>query len=182
MADHYYTAQPESKHKPGLVTYTYREENGKKFLRVYKQEELIFEDEVGLGEGFYLVVNQKGEYVTYIGLPEKREELVAYLLGFEKRETTNAYEDYLQLLEDRRETCAVSGYMEKTSAGPNFEFTRYCLTSEEVGASHPLACWVHEEVSDGEIIHMMPDFVYPLPYICNILENKLGISSKMRTE
>ena len=26
MADHYYTAQPESKHKPGLVTYTYREE------------------------------------------------------------------------------------------------------------------------------------------------------------
>ena len=24
MADHYYTAQPESKHKPGLVTYTYR--------------------------------------------------------------------------------------------------------------------------------------------------------------
>jgi len=26
MADHYYTAQPESKHKPGVVTYTYREE------------------------------------------------------------------------------------------------------------------------------------------------------------
>ncbi len=24
MADHYYTAQPESKHKPGLVTYSYR--------------------------------------------------------------------------------------------------------------------------------------------------------------
>ncbi len=24
MADHYYTPQPESKHKPGLVTYTYR--------------------------------------------------------------------------------------------------------------------------------------------------------------
>ena len=26
MADHYYTAQPESKHKPGLVNYTYRDE------------------------------------------------------------------------------------------------------------------------------------------------------------
>lgn len=27
MADHYYTAQPESKHKPGQVTYTYRGES-----------------------------------------------------------------------------------------------------------------------------------------------------------
>ena len=26
MADHYYTAQPESKHKPGWVNYTYRDE------------------------------------------------------------------------------------------------------------------------------------------------------------
>lgn len=55
MADHYYTAQPESKHKPGLVTYHYR---GK---------ELRFETDSGV---FSRTEIDKGTDVLLRALPE----------------------------------------------------------------------------------------------------------------
>ncbi|MBE5815094.1 MAG: methyltransferase domain-containing protein [Clostridiales bacterium] len=56
MADHYYTAQPESKHKPALVTYRYR------------GEELRFETDSGV---FSRTEIDKGTDVLLCALPQE---------------------------------------------------------------------------------------------------------------
>ena len=159
--------------------YSYQEEDEKGILRVYKHEQLLFEGEANIGDGFEVVVKNgknKSTFVAAITLPKKPEELVARLLGFDKREIAHSYEEYADLLEQRRGICNAPGYVEEIIAGPNYEYAKYSLIYEEGYAYHSLACWVDSTITQREILHLIPRFVSPEVYVRKVLHEKLGIS------
>lgn len=160
--------------------YSYQEEGEKGIFRVYKQSKMIFESEAYIGDGFEIIINfgeNQTAFVTAVTPPKREEEVVAWLLGFSKRERAASYEEYLDTLEMRRDIYESPGYAEELVAGPNYEFARFCRIFDEDGRNyHSLVCWVDPSITHKEIFHLAPRFVYPETYVRKVLNERLGIS------
>lgn len=156
--------------------YSYLEEEGKELLRVYKQEELIFEQEAKLEDAFEVIEKGNTLFVTEMIPPRKRGEAIAWLLGFSKRERAASCEEYRNLLNQRWEKIPLIRCVEYTTAAVRFEFTKYSLLDEEGNRFHNLACWVDENITKQEILHLVSLFVYPKFYVKKVLWEKFNIS------
>ena len=156
--------------------YSYLEEDNKNVLRVYKQEQLVYEGEAGIGDAFEVIIKGRHNdcvWVTPMIPPRKDWETIAWLLGFSKNERFSNYQKYLAELEAKRESCEKPGYVEAILEGPNFEFCEYCIIGEEY---HNLVCWIDENITKEEIIHLIPEYNYPEAYVRNVLKQRFGVT------
>lgn len=158
--------------------YSYLEEGIKKVLRVYKQEELIFEQEAGKGDAFDLLIRGSKTLLTPMTPPRKDWELIAWLLGYSKNERTHSYQEYLEILERKREKCESPGYVESILEGPHFEFSEYSNVDDENHEYNNLVCYIDEEITKNEICHLIPEFIYPQQYVKELLLKRFGIADK----
>lgn len=161
--------------------YSYLKEGNKKILRIYKQEELIHEQEANVADAFEVIF--KGDksgsvFITAMTPPRKDWEAVAWLLGYSKYDRTSVYDEYLNIRDKRREAYEKPGYVESSLAGPNFEFTQYSLVDDKEHEYRNLACWVDEAISKDEILHLVPEFMYPELYVRKVLKERFGISDE----
>ncbi len=161
--------------------YSYLAEGDKKLLRIYKQEEMIFQQEATIGDAFEVIIkNGKKEnaFITPMKPPKKDWEAIAWLLGFSKHERASTYEEYTKLLDSRRKVCEKSDYVESVLDGPKFEFIEYRLVDDETNQYHNLACWVDENITKNEIYLLIPEFIYPEQYVRKVLSEKFGITAE----
>lgn len=158
--------------------YSYLKEGNKDLLRVYKQEEQIFEQEVSQGDAFEVIIKGNKTFVTPMTPPRKDWELVAWLLGYSKTERTSSYELYLELLETKRGKCEVPGYVESVLEGPNFEFAEYSNIDDENQEYRNLMCYVDECINKKEICHLIQYFIYPEQYVKKVLFERFGITDE----
>lgn len=158
--------------------YSYQEEDGKGILRVYKQEELIFEHEAKFEDAFEAIEKTNTLFVTAMMPPRRKGDTIAWLLGFSKRERASSCEEYRNLLNEKWANLPVIRCVEYTAAAVRFEFVKYVLLDEEDNSYHNLVCWVDEEITKKEILHLIPQFVYPKFYVKKVLWEKFGISSE----
>ena len=158
--------------------YSYQKEEEKEILRVYKEEEKVFEQEAQTGEAYEVLFKKGFPYITPMTPPRKDWEAIAWLLGFSKKERFCSYQIYLDVLKKRREECETASYVESILEGPNFEFVEYSLVDDNKHEYHNLACWVSEEVTKEEICHLIPEFTYPEQYVRKLLSERFGISKE----
>lgn len=172
------TKQVVSKKIDDEFWYSYLEEQNKKVLRVYKQNGLVHEQEANIGDAFELIVKgENGNFVlvTPMTPPRKDWEAIAWLLGFSKNDRFSNYQEYLAALEKKRDACEKPGYVEAILEGPNFEFCEYCIIGEEY---HNLTCWIDENITKKEVIHLIPEYIYPEPYLRKVLNQRFGVSEE----
>ena len=161
--------------------YSYSKEEEREILRVYKQAELIFEQEVKVGDAFEVLVrgnNYEKAFVTPMTPPRKDWEAIAWLLGFGKNERASTYREYSDIRERKRKEIGTDDYVESALEGPNFEFAEISLIS---GGNHEyrnFACFVDKHITRAEIIRLIPEFVYPEPFVRRTLEERFGITEE----
>lgn len=158
--------------------YSYLEEDTKKVLRVYNQEELIFEQVANQGDAFEVLIKGSKTFVTPMTPPRKDWEVVAWLLGYSKSERTFSYKVYLELLEQKREKYETPGYVESILEGPHFEFSEYSNVDDANHEYRNLVCYVDEDITKNEICHLIPEFVYPQQYVKKVLSDRFGITDE----
>ena len=158
--------------------YSYLKEGKKDLLRVYKQEEQIFEQEVRQGDAFEVIIKGNKTFVTPMTPPRKDWEVVAWLLGYSKNERTSSYQEYTELLEDKREKYEKPGCVESMLEGPNFEFIEYSHVTDPMHEYHNLVCFIDEEITKSEICHLIPEFIYPQQYVKKVLFERFGITDE----
>ena len=160
----------------GNYWYSYLSEDG--ILRVYKQEEVVFEQKAKIEDAFEVIEKGSTLFVTEMIPPRKRGDAVGWLLGFSKRERAASCEEYRNLLNGRWEKLPLIRCVEYTTAAVRFEFTKYGLVDEEDNRIYNLACWVDENITEEEILHLVPMFVYPKFFVKKVLSEKFGISNE----
>lgn len=162
--------------------YSYLEEGTSKILRIYKRDKQLFCQEANIGDAFEVIIkrcgNKENVFISPMTPPRRDWEVIAWLMGFSRKERASTYEEYLNLLETRREECQKPGYVEATTEGPNFAFTEYSLVNAEKHEYHYLACWVDEGITKAEICHLIPEFVYPEQYVKKVLSERFGITAQ----
>lgn len=162
--------------------YSYLKEETSNILRIYKKDKPKYCKEAEIGDAFEVIIkksNNKEEVFIWPMTPPKRDwEVIAWLMGYSRNERVSTYEEYLSLLETRREECQKPGYVEATTEGPNFAFTEYSLVNDEKHEYHYLACWVDEEITKNEICHLISEFVYPEQYVKKLLSKRFGITAE----
>ena len=162
--------------------YSYLEEGTSKILRIYKKEKLLYRQEANLGDAFEVIIKrcvQNEKVFVFPMTPPKRDwEVIAWLMGFSRKERASSYEEYLSLLETIREECQKSGYAENTTRGPMFAFTECNSVNDKQQEYKYLACWVDEEITKEEICHLIPEYVYPEQYVRKVLLERFGITDE----
>lgn len=156
--------------------YSYLDEEGMGILQVYKGKELLFEREAKFEDAFEVIDRGRNPFVTAMVPPRRKGDIIAWLLGFSKRERASSCEEYRNLLNERLEKIPLLRCVEYTTAAVRFEFTKYGLLDQEDKRLHNVACWVDENITKQEIFHLIPMFVYPKFYVKKVLWEKFNIS------
>lgn len=158
--------------------YSYLEDG---ILRVYKQDNMFFEQEAKIHDAFEVIIKGCGNenpFITLMKPPRKKCDLVAWLLGYSKFERTTSYDEFLVILERKRNENDRPGYVELSIAGPNFEFVEYSFIGSGDYNYHNLVCWVDDEITKDEICHLIPEFDYPEFYVRKVLAEVFGVTEK----
>jgi hypothetical protein len=162
--------------------YSYLEEGTSKVLRVYKGKQQLYERKAKIGDAFEVIIKQcvqkEKVFVSPMQPPRKDWEVIAWLRGFGRNERVSTYEEYVSLLETRKEACQKPGYVESTTEGPNFAFTECSFVNGKRQEYKFLACWVDEAITKAEICHLIPEYVYPEQYVRKVLAERFGITAK----
>lgn len=161
--------------------YSYLEENGINIFRVYKDDEIIFQQEAKIGDAFDAIFREKNgsiAYITQMTPPRKKWETVAWLLGYSKYARSCDYEEYLKLCDEKRGLYVQDPkYVESMLKGPNFSFTEYAYIGGDYQYKKA-ACWVSESITREEAIYLIPEYVYPEEYVRKVLREKFYISKE----
>lgn len=158
--------------------YSYFDEYGMNILQVYKGHELVYEREAKLGAAFEVIDRGKNPFVTPMVPPRGNGNIIGWLLGFSKRERAASCEEYRSLLNQKYTDHSLVRGVEHTISAVRFEFAKYVLLDEEDSSTHNLACWVDENITKKEILHLVPMFVYPKYYVKKVLKEKFDISDE----
>ena len=162
--------------------YSYLEEGTSKVLRVYKGKQQLYQQEAEIGDAFEVIiklcVQKEKVFISPMQPPRKDWEVIAWLRGFGRNERVPTYDEYLILLETRREECQKPGYVESTTEGPNFAFTECSFINGKRQEYKHVACWVDEEITKEEICHLIPEYVYPEQYVRKVLSERFGITAE----
>ena len=172
------TGYKERKDVIGDYWYSYSEDG---VLRVYKQNNLVFEQGAKIHDAFEVIIkggNKQNAFITEMTPPRKKWEVVAWLLGFSKFERSALYQEYLEILEKRKEESDKPDYVEFCMSGPNFEFVEYTLIGGEDGNYRNLACWVAEGITKEEVCHLIPEYNYPEFYVRKVLAEVFEVSDE----
>ena len=172
----------EHKKISGNYWYSYLEEGNSNVLRVYKGKQQLYQQKADIGDAFEVIikkcVHKEKVFVSPMQPPRKDWEVIGWLMGFGRNERVSTYEEYVSLLETRREECQKPGYVESTTEGPNFAFTECSFVNGKHQEYKYLACWVDEEITKAEICHLIPEYVYPEQYVRKVLFERFGITAE----
>lgn len=160
--------------------YCYLEEDCKKILRVYKHDEQVHTQEASIGDAFEVIIkgtNNENVFITPMIPPRKDWEAIAWLLGFGKNERASTYKQYIQI-RDRKRLKMRTQYIENILDGPNFEFGEFSLIGGEDTGYHNMACWVGENITHDEIIRLIPEFIYPEPFVRRVLKERFNVTEE----
>lgn len=162
--------------------YSFFDEFGTSILQVYKGQELVYEKEVKKGAAFEVIDRGENPFVTPMVPPRGKGHIIGWLLGFSKRERATSCEEYRKLLNEKYADNPLVRAVEYTTSAVRFEFSKYILLDEEESITHNLACWVDENITKQEILHLVPLFVYPKYYVKKVLREHFDIGDEEAEE
>lgn len=165
--------------KVGMATrYSFWPETNR--LEVYWKGKMCYQTKAYPGQAFVVCCHGRTPVVNELGIPEKKQDLIPWLLSYFKQSRAYSFREYEHLLEERRKSFDWWGYREWTIEGNHYSFT-LCNRQDCSGVYH-IACYVDEEVSKSELIDLFNDFgrgfYYPAHFVREILQKKLGFSEK----
>ena len=151
-----------------------------RLLKIFWKGREIFSGNARPGDAFVVGCYGSTPEVRSLGIPEKKEILLMWLLSFPKKNRNTNLKSYEKMLEEQRRKLNWSGYEDWTVSGENYRL-KICNRPDYTGVYH-LAAYVDRKITKKEIIKMLNDFgggfCCPVDFARRILKFKIGLTDK----
>lgn len=146
----------------------------------WKGREIFNSDHAKPGDAFIVGCYGATPQVRCLGIPEKKEMLLMWLLAFPKKNRNTNLKAYEKMIEEQRRKLNWSGYEDWTVSGENYRLT-ICNRPDYTGVYH-LAAYIDRKITKKEIIQMLNDFgrgfCCPADFARKIMKERLGFTDK----
>lgn len=150
----------------------------KKMLEVYWKGKIVAQFRAFPGQAFVVCCNGGIPEVNEIGIPYRKEDLVAWLLSYFKQARAYSPEGYFKLLKLRRKSFFWYDYSEWQTEGDNYIIS-LCYRKELKTVYH-LACYISPDITKKEIIELFNSygkgFQYPSAFVKELLKKRLSFT------
>lgn len=132
---------------------SYKFEGGN--FKLYNGDKIFKQVRAQPGDRFVVLFKNGKAYLKEPVIPQKRGNLVAWLLGFTKWNRGRRDWEFEKILEEYRKRYMWSGYQERWYIGPNYRFVR-CNKKDGEQGHHNVAALIRDEITKEEIIKLIP--------------------------
>lgn len=151
-----------------------------KLLEVYWKGELVSQRKAYPGQAWVICCKGMAPEVNEIGIPNHKEDLIAWLLSYFKHTRAYSIKEYKIMLERKRKSFYWFGYKEWEIIGKNYSIA-FC-NSQYGTEVYRMACYINPDISKSELIELFNKFKrhfgYPKTFVREILKKRLNFTEE----
>lgn len=118
-------------------------------------------------------------WLTPLGIPHRNDDLLMWLIGFNKETRAHSESEYEDLLSQRKSEYRWWGYRDWTTADEGFKFSQ-CNRSD-CGGHYNLAAWVQTPMTKElvkRVLRAMRGVMFPETFTKKLLRDRFGFTDE----